>query len=506
MPDGIVYLVGGGPGDPGLLTLKGKRVLEQADVVVYDYLVDEQLLAFAPGAELIPARDLHGNRAEQQRINELLIEHARQGKRVVRLKGGDPYLFGRGGEEGQALHAAGIPFQVLPGVTSALAVPAYAGIPVTHRDHSSSVTILPGRLKPGKGEDAIDWHAFARADTLVFLMSVTNLAEVVGRLIEHGRAPSTPAAAVRWGTRPEQQVVTSCLADLPRAVSEAGLTAPAVIVVGEVVHLREQLSWFERLPLFGCRVLVTRPREQSEAFAASLREAGALVYEVPVIELLPPEDWTPVDAAIQGLPGYDWLVFTSANGVRRFLERVWASGLDARALASARLCAIGPETARALKAYGLRADLTPEEYVAEAVASALAARKPERVLIPRAKVARDVLPHMLRESGAQVDVVEVYRTECPPGAAERLAAVLPRVDVVTFTSSSTVANFVRLAGPPPPGVKVACIGPITAQSARDHGLRVDVVAEAYTTEGLTHALVADAATQSTSTSINAIRS
>jgi uroporphyrinogen III methyltransferase/synthase len=489
MPLGRVSLVGGGPGDPGLLTIKGKRLLEQADVVVYDYLVDEQLLAFAGEAELIPARDLHGNRAEQQRINELLIDRARQGQTVVRLKGGDPYLFGRGAEEGQALFEAGIPFEVVPGVSSALAVPAYAGIPVTHRDHSSSVTILPGRLKPGKGEDAIDWHAFARADTLVFLMSMTNLPEVISRLIEHGRSADTPAAAIRWGTRPDQQVVTACLRELPRQVKETGLQAPAVVVIGDVVRLREQLSWFERLPLFGLRVLVTRPRDQAAALGDLLRQAGAMVCEVPVIELLPPEDWAPVDAAIARLPSYDWVVFTSANGVRRFWERVGLSGRDARAFGSACLCAIGPETARALEGSGLTADLVPDEYVAEAVAGALAERQPKRVLIPRARDARDVLPDMLRREGAEVDVVEVYRTVPPEGAAEYLGEVLPNIDVATFTSSSTVLNFVHLARVLPQGMKVACIGPITAQTARENGLAVDITAREYTAPGLTQALI-----------------
>ena len=490
MSVGQVALVGGGPGDPGLLTVKGKQLLEEADVVVYDYLVDEQLLAHvSAGAELIPARDLHGNRAEQQRINELLIAHARRGKRVVRLKGGDPYLFGRGGEEGEALHDAGVPFQVVPGVTSALAVPAYAGIPLTHRDHSSSVTILPGRLKPGKGQDAIDWQAFARADTLVFLMGMTNLAEVVGRLIEHGRSPDTPAAVVRWGTRPEQRTVTGCLRELPRKVAEAGLKAPAVVVVGDVVGLRDRLNWFERLPLFGLGVLVTRPREQAAGFAAALRQAGALVEEAPVIELCEPASWAAADAAIGRLSEFDWLVFTSVNGVRRFGGRVRALGRDARAFGGARLCTIGPETAGALADFGLSADLVPDEYVAEAVAEALAPHKPRRVLIPRAKVARDVLPDRLRERGAEVEVVEVYRTGVPVGAAERLRQALDKVQVVTFTSSSTVAGFLQLAGGVPDGMKVACIGPITAQTAREAGLSVDIIARDYTAEGLLQALV-----------------
>ncbi|HEX6512804.1 MAG TPA: uroporphyrinogen-III C-methyltransferase [Chloroflexota bacterium] len=487
---GHVFLVGGGPGDPGLLTIRGRQLLEQADVVVYDYLVDEQLLGFArPGADLIPARDLHGNRAEQQRINELLIQHARAGKRVVRLKGGDPYLFGRGGEEGEALHRARIPFQVVPGVTSALAAPAYAGIPLTHRDRSSSVTILPGRLKPGKGQDAIDWQAFARADTLVFLMAMANLEEVVARLIEHGRSGDTPAAAIRWGTRPDQQTLTAPLEDLPGRVRDAGLKPPAVIVVGEVVDLRPELNWFECLPLFGLRVLVTRPREQSAGFAEGLRAVGATVHEVPVIELKPPADWAPVDAAIDRLAEYDWLAFTSANGVRRFCRRAFERGGDARRFGATYLCAIGPETARALEEFGLCADLVPGDHIAEALAEALLARKPKRVLIPRARIARDVLPDTLRLHGCEVDVVEVYRTETPDGAAARIRELLPAIDVVTFTSSSTVTSFLHLAGEQPRQVRFACIGPITAQTAQERGLSVDIISTEYTSQGLTQAMV-----------------
>ncbi|MBV8083265.1 MAG: uroporphyrinogen-III C-methyltransferase [Chloroflexi bacterium] len=490
-PLGEVFLVGGGPGDPGLLTIKGRRLLGEADVVVYDYLIDDGLLAYAsPNAELIPARDLHGNRAEQRRINELLIEHARKGKRVVRLKGGDPYLLGRGGEEAQALVAAGIPFETVPGVTSALAAPAYAGIPVTHRDHASSVSIMTGRLRAEKGQPDIDWQEAAGGNgTLVFLMAVTNLAEVVDRLIEAGRAPDTPAAAVRNGTRPDQQTVRAALRDLPAFVSQAGLKAPAVIVVGDVVRLSDELNWFERLPLFGLSVLVTRGAGQALGFAESLREAGAIVHQVPVIQISEPESWAAADAAIERLDGYDWLVFTSANGVRMFCQRVWELGRDARVFGQAKLCAIGPETARALGELRLKADLVPDEYVAEAVADALVARKPKRVLIPRAKVARDVLPRKLREAGAEVDVVEVYTTGTPAGAAEKLAAAMPKVRMVTFTSSSTVRNFVELAGPPPDGVQVACIGPITAATARQLGLQVDIIADEYTTAGLQRALV-----------------
>lgn len=493
MNPGAVYLVGAGPGDPGLLTVKGQRLLQRAEVIVYDYLVDEQLLSYATKAELIPARDLHGNRAEQQRINEMLIAHARTGKMVVRLKGGDPYLFGRGGEEAEALQAAGIPFEVVPGVTSALAAAAYAGIPVTHRDHSSSVTVLTGSLQRQKDQQRIDWPSLARgADTLVLLMAVTNLEDVVQRLIEHGRAADTPAAAIHWGTRPDQQVVTASLRDLPRRVREEGLKAPAVIVVGEVVQLRDRLNWFERLPLFGLGVLVTRASEQAESFAQLLRGGGARAYEVPVIDIRPPEDWTAVDAALQRLAEYDWIVFTSANGVRHFCDRLRTNGRDARTFAGAKLCAIGPDTASALGAYGLRADLVPEQFVAESVLESLTAYRPRRVLIPRARVARDTLPAGLKAAGAEVDVVEAYRTELPPAAAPRLRELLASedVDVVTFTSSSTVTNFIQLSGKPPAATKVACIGPITAATAREHGLQVDIIAEEYTTAGLYRAMLA----------------
>jgi uroporphyrinogen III methyltransferase/synthase len=492
MKPAAVYLVGAGPGDPGLLTIKGLRLLQQADVVIYDYLVDEQLLSHAVKAELIPARDLHGNRAEQQRINTMLIAQARAGRTVVRLKGGDPYLFGRGGEEAEALQAAGIAFEVVPGVTSALAAPAYAGIPVTHREYSSSVTILTGSLQRQKDQQEIDWQALARgADTLVLLMAVTNLEEVVQRLIEHGRPADTPAAAIRWGSRPDQQVVTATLQDLPRRVREEGLHAPAAIVVGDVVRLRDRLGWFERLPLFGLGVLVTRAQGQGSEFAASLRQAGARVYEVPVIEIRAPDSWDAVDASIERLREYDWVVFTSANGVRCFCQRLWARGGDGRAFAAAKLCAIGPETANALAGYGLSADVVPGEFVAEAAVEALRPLEPKRVLIPRARVARDALPRGLSAMGAHVDVVEVYRTELPEGARARLKELLAsgQLDVLTFTSSSTVINFLKLAGRPPAATKVACIGPVTAQTAREHGLRVDITAKGYTTAGLRQALI-----------------
>ncbi len=497
---GKVYLVGGGPGDPGLLTVRAQQLLSRADVVVYDFLIDDDLLSCAPRAELIPVGDPHGDeRFGQDRVNELLVQLASSGKLVVRLKGGDPYLFGRGGEEGLALRQAGVPFEVIPGVSSALAVPAYAGVPVTHRGYASSVTIFTGQEQGGKLPDSLNSREPAVLNgTRVFLMAATNLQAIVDRLIGQGAAAGTPAAAIQWGTRPQQRTVVGGLADLPGLVEQAGLQAPMVVVVGEVVNLRDALSWYERLPLFGLGVLVTRTRQQSSGFAESLRELGALVFQLPVIEVEPLAG-DEVDGAIRRLAagpsaggdGYDWVVFTSANGVRCFCDRLWAGGFDARAFGSVRICAIGPETAAALRPYGLQADQVPPAFVAEAVVDALLPFAPRRVLLPRAAEAREVLPEHLRQSGATVDVVPVYATKLPIEGAERLRSLLNsgQVNVVTFTSSSTVANFMKMAGSLPAQVKVACIGPVTSRTAEEHGLRVDVVAGTYTTAGLREALV-----------------
>ncbi|MGH2364312.1 MAG: uroporphyrinogen-III C-methyltransferase, partial [Chloroflexota bacterium] len=406
---GTVYLVGGGPGDPGLLTLRGQELLARANVVVYDYLVDPGLLAFAAQAEHIYVGDAHDrHRVRQDEINARLIDLARAGSLVVRLKGGDPFLFGRGGEEAQALHAAGIPFEVVPGVSSALAVPAYAGIPVTHRDLASSVSIITG--VQAAGANAGDWADLAaKPGTLVFLMGMSRLGAIVAELLAHGRAGDTPAAAIRWGTRPDQQTVTGSLRDLPRLTDEAGLRAPAVVVVGEVVRLRDELRWFETRPLFGLGVLVTRAAEQAGPFAGELRQLGARVYELPVIAVEPVDGPGPA-AALEHLPEYDWVIFTSTNAVRTLWTRLRASGRDARAFASARLCAIGPATAAALETLGLVPDVVPHEHVAEGVLAALQEQPLRKVLLPCAAGARDVLPRGLRERGVEVDVVSFYRT------------------------------------------------------------------------------------------------
>ncbi|MFZ5915707.1 MAG: uroporphyrinogen-III C-methyltransferase [Chloroflexota bacterium] len=496
--NGFVSLIGAGPGDPGLLTLRGAEALASANVVVYDYLANPALLTHAPAdAERIYVGKKAGCHAlSQEEINGLLVERGLAGQRVARLKGGDPFVFGRGGEEALALVKAGVPFEIVLGVTSAVAAPAYAGIPVTHRGLASSFAVVTGHEDPAKEESALDWPRLATGvDTLVFLMGVGNLPQIVEQLVAHGRPADTPVALVRWGTMPDQQVVSGTLADIADRVQTAGLKPPAVTVVGRVAALREQLRWFEDRPLFGQRVLVTRTRQQASALSARLRALGAEAIELPTIRIVPPEDWTPLDAAITGLAGYDWIVFTSVNGVGYFWQRLNAAGLDARVLHGLRLAAIGPATAAELEAHGLRADYVPGEYVAEAVAAGLGDVRGQRLLLPRADIARPALANLLREGGAEVVEVAAYRTLQPKTDPTELGDLLTRITAATFTSSSTVRNLailVREAGLDLPQAlahaTIVCIGPITAATARELGLKVDVVAQEYTIDGLMQTL------------------
>lgn len=496
-----VYLVGSGPGDPGLFTIKGLRLIEQADVVVYDRLAPESLLAHArPDADLIYVGKKPGNPSmSQEEINGLLVELGRAGKTVVRLKGGDPYIFGRGGEEARDLIKAGIPFETVPGVTSGVAAPAYAGIPVTHRGVSTSVAFITGHEDPTKGRSDVDWNKVANgADTLVLYMGIGRLKEISSELISAGRNPDTPVACVRWGTIPEQRTVTGTLRDIAEKVAEAGLKPPAITVVGDVVSLRDSgLDWYERRPLFGRRVVVTRARAQAGELSAKLEKLGAEVYEFPTIEIVPPEDFGPMDAAIRDLDSFGWIVFTSVNGVDAFVERLRHHGLDLRAVPrGARIAAIGPATARRLEEVGLRVDVVPKEYRAEALISVLEGDSlaDKRILIPRAKVAREVLPDKLREAGAEVVVPPAYESVPSSEGREALAKRLEagEVDCVTFTASSTVENFARAFGEEAArmlsGARVACIGPITADTARGLGFRVDAEAEEYTIGGLVEAV------------------
>jgi uroporphyrinogen III methyltransferase/synthase len=495
---GKVYLIGAGPGDPGLFTLKGKRCLEEADVVAYDALANPRLLAFAkPDAELIYVGKRGGAHAlSQEEIGALLVERARAEKIVARLKGGDPFVFGRGGEEAEELAAAGVPFEVVPGVTSAVAAPAYAGIPLTHRDFTSTVAFVTGHEDPTKADSGIAWDKIATGvGTLVFFMGVGQLPEIVRKLVEHGRAPETPAAVIRWGTRADQEVVTGTLHTLVER--SQGMNPPALIVVGEVVALREKLRWVERKPLFGRRILITRAREQASAFAQTLEAAGAEVVEFPTIRIVPPDSWEPLDAAIRRLREYRLAIFTSANGVRFFWDRLTAGAKDARDFHGITVCAIGPATAAALLERGLRADLVPGEFTAEALVEALGSEpiRDARILLARAAEAREVIPEELSRRGAVVDVVPAYRTVKNTSDADRLRAMLRegKIHAVTFTSSSTVTHFLDLVGEEAQallqGVVVASIGPITAETASRYGIVSRIVPETYTIPALADALI-----------------
>jgi uroporphyrinogen III methyltransferase / synthase len=499
----VIYLVGSGPGDSGLFTIKGVRCMEEADAVVYDRLAPEALLKHAkPEAESIYVGKRPGNPTMSQgEINDLLVQLGRAGKTVVRLKGGDPYIFGRGGEEALALVEAGLPFEVVPGVTSGVAAPAYAGIPVTHRNVSTSVVFVTGHEDPTKGRSDVDWARIAKgADTLVLYMGVGRLKEISTELVAAGRSPETPVACVRWGTIPEQRTVTGTLEDIAERVAEADLKPPAITVVGDVVALREAgLDWYERRPLFGRRVVVTRARAQAGELSVELERLGAEVYEFPTIQIQAPEDFGPLDAAIRDLDSFDWIVFTSVNGVEAFLERLWHHGLDLRAVPRrAKVAAIGPATAQRIEEVGLQVDVVPDEYRAEALIEVLETDSiaGERVLIPRAKVAREILPDKLREAGAEVVVPPAYESAPSSEGKNELARRLGagEVDCVTFTASSTVENFVGAFGLGEAvgllaETRVVCIGPITAETARGHGLRVDTEAEEYTIPGLVEAVV-----------------
>lgn len=500
---GKVYLVGAGPGDPGLLTQKGAACLKKAEVVVYDFLANPELLALAPAsAERIYVGKKGGDHTmSQEDICELLCDLAAAGKIVTRLKGGDPYVFGRGGEEASALRQRGLTFEVVPGVTSAIAAPSYAGIPVTDRRATTEVAFITGHEDPTKPNSTINWASLAGIGTLVFLMGVKNLPNICEQLIKHGKSPDTPAAAVRWGTTPKQWTITGTLADLPDKVQKAGLKAPAITVVGKVVSLRDELQWFEELPLFGRRVVVTRTREQASQLSAGLRELGAEVLEIPTIALQPPSDPQPLASACENIESYDWLVFTSPNGVKAFFAALEAAGKDCRALHRAKIATIGPATGKAVAKRGLKPDVVARTFVAEGLLESLAGYdlSGATVLLPRAAQAREVLPETLASRGARVEVVTAYETIAPTGSAKALKeAMASGFDAVTFTSSSTVTNFLALLDrddqeelirrSKAKEVTVASIGPITSQTARDKGLEVQVEPGAYTIGDLVHAL------------------
>ncbi|TLM62811.1 MAG: uroporphyrinogen-III C-methyltransferase [Deltaproteobacteria bacterium] len=495
---GTVYLVGAGPGDPGLMTLRGLACLRRADVVIYDYLANPALLGEAPAAagRVYVGKSKGRHCMPQEEINRLLAEHARAGRTVVRLKGGDPFIFGRGGEEARFLAAAGIPFEVVPGVTAGLAAAAYAGIPLTHRDYTTSLAMVTGHLTSERDLDHVDWARLARGvGTLVIYMGISNLGEIAARLVRHGRDPQTPVALVRWASTPRQETLTGTLADITARVAASNFQPPAVIIIGEVVALRDTLRWFDNRPLFGRRILVTRAADQAEAMLAPLRELGAEPVSCPTIGIVPPPTPADLDAAIARLAETDYLILTSANAVEAFFARLQAGGRDARALAGVTVAAVGPKTAEALAAFGVRADLIPESYDAEGVVALLRERVAgKRVLYPRAALARDLIIRELGAAGAEVTAPVAYASAVPPGAAETAHAALANgLDLLTFTASSTVRNFAALLDPAQLAVAraipVAVIGPQTAATARELGFTVAVEPAAATIEALVAAIV-----------------
>ncbi len=494
---GVVYLVGAGPGDPGLMTTRSLELIASADVILHDRLIPPGALDGArDDAELVYVGKQPGAPAmPQAEIEALMVERARAGRSVVRLKGGDPFVFGRGGEEAEALAAAGVAFEVVPGVTAGVAAPAYAGIPLTHRDDASAVAFVTGHEDPEKEAGEIDWGALAAfRGTLVFYMGVKQLPEIVERLTAAGRDPDEPAAVVERGTMPGQRTVAASLGALPDAAADAGIAAPAVTVIGPVTARRDTIAWLEQRPLHGRRVVVTRARAQASGLASTLAALGAEVVELPAIRIVPRIDTEEVTAAISGLHAYALVVLTSPNGVRLLFRAMEHQGVDARAFANATVAAIGPGTAAALREHGVIADIVPERFVAEALVEALAdvPVQDRPVLVARAAEARDVLPNALRDRGAIADVVTLYETVREEPAPEALAAARD-ADYLTFTSSSTVRNFVDAVGNGlPPSARVVSIGPVTSEAARDAGLEVHVEAERHDPTGLVEALLADA--------------
>jgi uroporphyrinogen III methyltransferase/synthase len=498
---GKVYLVGAGPGAPDLITLRAAAVMRRAEVVVHDSLVSPEVVALAPAdAELIFAgkRGGVGREFEQEEINRILVDRARAGKITVRLKGGDPFIFGRGGEEAAALAAANIPFEVVPGVTSATAAPAFAGIPLTHREYASSVTFLTGHEDfAGNPAAASRWDEIARAArgaTLVILMASARMRANLERLISAGLPAKTPAAAIQWGTTAAQKTALATIGTLAEEATRQSIAAPALIVVGECAEMRRELHWFEKLPLFGRRIVITRAATNAAKLARRLRELGADAIEFPTIETVRPESYSLIDDALERLNSFDWIVFTSATGVDAFADRLRARGRDIRELGQAAIAAIGPATAARLRKYALKVTAIPSEYRAEALIGAIGGRiAGARILIPRAAVAREILPTQLREKGAaEVIVAPVYRTVRParantPRTRELMAS--GSIDLVTFTSSSTVTNFRELVGEIPRGLQAAVIGPITADTAREAGFEVVVSPVEYTVDALVSAIV-----------------
>ncbi len=495
-----MYLIGAGPGDPGLITVKGKECIEKADVVIYDYLANPKLLEHArEDAEIIYVGKMGGDHTlPQDKINDLIVDRCGKGQTVARLKGGDPFIFGRGGEEAQELVEAGLRYEVVPGVTAAVSAAAYSGIPLTHREHTGSVAFITGHEDPTKDESNIYWDKISTGiGTLVFFMGIKNLPNITENLMKHGRDPKTPVAVIRWGTTPEQKTVTGTLDNIAEVAAKAGIRPPALTVVGEVVSLKPMLDWFEKKPLFGRKIVVTRAREQASGFASTLSEAGADVIEFPTIETVEPDSWDDLDNALGRLGQFDWIVFTSVNGVGYFVNRLKEKGMDIRDLKGLKVLTIGPKTAEAVEALGVRVDFVPKEYRAESIIEGMGADaiRGRKIFIPRAKVAREVLPDEMRKLGAEVTVAPTYVTVRPDNRKDEVRTLFEngRIDAVTFTSSSTVENFMEMWSNGEglklmEGVAAASIGPITSDTARKLGLNPVIEPAEYTTSALAEAI------------------
>jgi uroporphyrinogen III methyltransferase/synthase len=507
---GKVYLVGAGPGDPGLITLRGKYLLERAEVVIYDYLANKKLLQYVkPTAEFIYAGKKGGikHTHTQEEINRMLIERALAGYTVVRLKGGDPFIFGRGGEELQELVKAGVPFEVVPGVTSATAAATYAGIPITHREYTSTVAFITGHEDPSKKDSKVAWDKLATgAGTIVVYMGIKNLPVITEKLIRYGRDPKTPVAVVRWASTPEQRSVVGTLETIAEIVKEAEILPPSLVVIGEVVNLRETIDWFEHRPLFGKKILVTRTREHASDLVTRLEEQGAACLEFATINIAPVENYDTLDRELQDIENCDWMIFTSINAVHYFFARLYELNMDVRDLKGPKIAVVGRTTADMLRNHGIVADLLPEKFTGEGLAEALVNQgvAGAKILIPRAEKAREILPETLRKAGAEVCVAPVYRNVLPePDSKNDQSQEVIKgledksIELITFTSSSTVRNFAKMAAGDSlerlarllDGVAIAAIGPITAKTVNDYGLEVDIQPDTYTIPEMVNSIV-----------------
>lgn len=497
---GKVYLVGAGPGDYKLITLKGLECIKKADVILYDRLINPKLLKYAKDnvEAIYVGKAPNAHAYNQEEISQLILEKALEGNVVTRLKGGDPFVFGRGGEEALLLIENNVEFEIVPGITSAISVPAYAGIPVTHRNVSSSFHVITGHEDPLKEHSSLDYKALGSlTGTLIFLMGVKNIESISNNLIKYGQSPKRPVAVIRRGTTAEQRILTGTLENIAKKVEEHGLKNPAIIIVGEVVDLAESLRWFDEKPLFGKRVLVTRTRTQASKLSEKIEELGGEAIEFPTIEITENDDYTDIDRAIGQIEKYKWVVFTSVNGVKYFFERMKKLSFDIRLLSNAKFCAIGPATAKELNDKGFVVDCIPEEYVAESIVKELKDKidAGDNVLLPRADIARRSLEEGLKDLGANVDNIDIYRTVIPKHESKELVEILKerKIDIITFTSSSTAKNFYEIFGESNKdlleNITLASIGPITSKTANDLGMKINIEAEEFTIDGLVEGIV-----------------